>query len=237
MNNAVRSGISIVVVGVGIAGLLIAPAVSQARREERAVERKPEELWRLYPLDPEAERKDQSTRAQASPSPGPVNEERSEGRGEVSPEDGAGSGASALIAITFGGVGAVLIVMTFRRAMRPATRTHSPIRRTQSVSGPEPVSEPQAPAQDVADPSLEKQPEPGLVRVHLKDGRTMKGAVKHGPTRDSPVLLLDVVDVSDAQGHKRDPEPLDAFVPLVEIGHIEAIDDTDGGWPDSKEPR
>lgn len=236
--NSVRSGISIFVVGVGIAGLLIAPAVSQARREERAVKRKPEELWRLYPLDPEAERKRQSTRAQASPSPAPANEERSEGRGEVSPEDRAGSGPWALLlAIAFGGAGAVLIVMTVRRALRPAPRTHSALRRTQSVPGSDPVSEPQAPSQDVADPSLETQPEPGLVRVHLTDGRTMKGAVKHAPTRDNPVLLLDVVDVSDAQGHKRDPEPLDAFIPLVEIGHIESIDDTDARWPNAKEPR
>jgi hypothetical protein len=231
--NSVKSGIVTVVLGVGIAGLLITTALSQAGREEQAEKQKPQELWRQYPLDPEAERKGQGSRAQTSQSPSPADEERSDGRGEVA------SGSSSwplLIAIAFGGAGALLIVMTVRRVLRPDPPTHAN-GSIQTVSEARPVSQSQAPAQDMADPSVETQPEPGLVRVHLRDGRTMAGAVKHAPTQDSPVLLLDVVDVSDAQGHKRDPEPLDAFVPLVEIEHVESIDETDAGEIDVKELR
>jgi hypothetical protein len=62
-----------------------------------------------------------------------------------------------------------------------------------------------------------------LVRVHLRDGRVVEGEVRRAATHDCPVLLLDVVDLSDAQGQKTDPEPLYAFVPLAEVEHIETI--------------
>ena len=140
----------------------------------------------------------------------------------------AGSGAwPVLVAIVLGGAGALLIASTVRRALRPGPQFH--IVGTQTASGAGPVSEQQAPARDTADDSAEPEPEPGRVRVHLRDGRTMEGAVKYAPTSDTPVLLLDVIDVSDAEGHRHDPGPLDAFVPLVEIEHVEALEERDAG--------
>jgi hypothetical protein len=57
----------------------------------------------------------------------------------------------------------------------------------------------------------------------------MEGAVKYAPTTDTPVLLLDVTDVSDAEGHRHNPGPFDAFVPLVEIEHVESLAERDVG--------
>jgi hypothetical protein len=102
-----------------------------------------------------------------------------------------------------------------------------------TYSGARPDFEP-VPATVEADLSLKVSPEPSRVRVHLRDGGMMEGAVKHAPTRDSPVLLLDVVGVSDAEGKKRDPEPVDGFVPLVEIEYVESIEYMDERTPNPR---
>ena len=222
-------GIAIVCFGLGIAGLLVAPAASQTKREKEAVERKLDKLWRLYPLDPEEGRKGQraGTRsdAPAPASPFPANDGESGGRGEVTPDDEVSSRPSPLaIAITLGCVGALLLILSIRRTLRSVAPTHATSRSIESVSEAHPASE-TAPTQVVADLTAQMRPELRLVRVHLKDGRRVEGAVKLVATQDSPVLLLDVVDVTDAEGRKRDPEPFEAFVPLVEVARIETIDD------------
>jgi len=226
--NFVRKGLAIVVLGLGIAVLIVGPAASQTEREREAVERKPNELWRLYPLDPEVGRKGR-TQSDVPVSSSPAPAQKADGRGEVAPEDARSSIAwPSLIAVTLGFAGAVLAVL---RSRRPGPSTQATMQNIQTDSGARPDSEP-APADVEADPSSEMRPEPSLVRVHLRDGRMMEGAVKHAPTRDSPVLLLDVVGVSDAEGKKRDPEPFDEFVPLVEIEHVESIERADEHTPD-----
>jgi hypothetical protein len=229
--NTIGKGIAAVVFGLVIGGLLVAPAASQERREKEAVERKPDNLWRLYPLDPGEERKGQMPRMQIdAPEPVPpprANDGGPGGQGEVAREDGESSSPSLLlIATTLGCAGALLVTLAARRAMRPAPSAQATNRSIRTVSEAHPASE-TAPTQGAADLPAEMPSGLNLVRVHLRDGHKVEGAVKHVPTGDSPVLLLDVVNVSDAEGQKRDPEPFDAFVSLVEVEHIESIDDTD----------
>jgi hypothetical protein len=224
--NSVREGLAIVVLSLGIVGLIVGPAASQTERDSEKVERKPNELRRLYPLDPEVGRKGRTqSDVPVPPSPAPAQELN--GRSEVAPENAGSSVASPwLIAVTLAFAGA-LAFLAFRRSHRSAPSTQqTTMQRIQTDSGAPPDFEP-APADVEADPPLEMPPEPSLVRVHLRDGRIMDGAVKHAPTRDSPVLLLDVVGVSDAEGKERDPEPFDEFVPLIEIDHVESIEHTD----------
>lgn len=229
--NSARKGIAIVILSFGIVGLIVGSAASQTERDREEVERKPNELWRLYPLDPEVGRKSR-TQSDVAVSPSAAPAQELNGRSEVAPE-GAGSSTAWpwLIAVTLGFAGALLAVLAVRRSPRPGPSTPATMQNIQTDSGARPDSEP-APADVEADPPLERRPEPSLVRVHLRDGRMMEGAVKQAPTRDSPVLLLDVVGVSDAEGEKRDPEPFDEFVPLVEIEHVESIEHTDERTPD-----
>lgn len=229
--NTVGKGIAAVVFGLVIGGLLVAPAASQERREKEAVERKPDNLWRLYPLDPGEGRKGQmpGTRIDA-PVPAPpsrANDGESGGQGNVVREDEVSSSPSLLlIAITLGCAGALLVILAVRRALRPAPSGQATKGSIRTVSEARPASE-TAPTQGSADLPAEMPSGLSLVRVHLRDGHKVEGAVKHVSTGDSPVLLLDVVNVSDAEGQKRDPEPFDAFVSLVEVERIESIDDTD----------
>lgn len=229
--NTVGKRIAAVVFGLVITGLLVAPAASQERREKEAVEREPDDLWRLYPLDPEEGRKGQMPRTQIdAPVPAPTsraNDGAPGGQGDVVREDEVSSSPSLLfIAIALGCAGALLVILAVRRAMRPAPSGQATKESIRTVPEARPASE-TAPKQDAADLSAAIPSGLSLVRVHLRDGQKMEGAVKHAPTGDSPILLLDVVNVSDAEGQKRDPEPFDAFVPLVEVERIESIDETD----------
>ena len=74
---------------------------------------------------------------------------------------------------------------------------------------------------------MQQPEERSHVRVHLRDGRVVEGSVKRAATHDQPVLLLDIVNVADAAGHETEPEPLDAFLPLAEVGQIETIGEVD----------
>jgi hypothetical protein len=229
--NTVGKGIAIIVFGLGIVSLLVAPAASQERREKETAERKPDNLWRIYPLDPEEGRKGQMPGTQIdAPVPVPpsrANDGESGGQGEVAREDEVSSSPSLLLlAITLGCAGALLVILAVRRALRPAPSAQATNRSIRTVSEAHPASE-TAPTQGAADLPAEMPSGLNLVRVHLRDGHKVEGAVKHVSTGDSPVLLLDVVNVSDAEGQKRDPEPFDAFVSLVEVERIESIDDTD----------
>jgi hypothetical protein len=229
---SVKKAVAIGLLGLGLAALIV-PAASQTPPDSEA-EQKPNELWRLYPLDPESGGQG-STQSDvpASPSLAPAREP--DRRGEVAPEDAGGSRAwPSLIAVTLGFAVALLVVVAARRGSRATPSTHATMQNLSTDSSARPNAE--AVLENVeAGPASEMGAEPNLVRVHLRDGRMMEGAVKYAPTQDSPVLLLDVVDVSDAEGKKRDPEPFDAFVPLVEIEHVESIDDSEEREPDAWE--
>ena len=233
--NSVRRGLAIVVLSLGIAGLIVGPAASQTERNGEK-EGKPKELWRLYPLDPEVGRegRTQSDVSVTPPSLAPARELN--GLSDVAPEDaGSPSAWPWLTAVTLASAGALAIVAV-RRNRRPGSFTQVAIQDIQTDSGAPPDFEPGPP--DVEeDPSLEMPLELSRVRIHLRDGGMMEGAVKHAPTRDSPVMLLDVVGVSDAEGKKRDPEPFDEFVPLVEIEHIESIEHNGKRTPDPRRHR
>ena len=227
--NSVRKGFAIVVLSLGIAGLMVGSAASQTERD-REEEGKPNELWRLYPLDPEVGREGR-TQSDGSVTPSLAPAQELDGRREVAPENAGNSIAWPwLTTATLAAAGA-LAVMAVRRNSRLDPSTQNAMRNIQTDSGPPPDSEP-APADVQGDFSLEMPHELSRVRVHLRDGGMMEGAVKHAPTRDSPVMLLDVVGVSDAEGKKRDPEPFDGFVPLVEIEHVESIEHADQRMPE-----
>ena len=227
--NSVRKRLAIVILSLGIAALIVGPAASQTQRD-REEEGKPNELWRLYPLDPEVGGRGRTQRdVLVTPSFAPAQE--SNGRTEVAPEEAGNSIAWPwLTAATLVAAGA-LVVMAVRRNSRLDPSTQNAMRNIQTDSGPPPDSGP-APGDVQGVPPLEMPHELSRVRVHLRDGGMMEGAVKHAPTRDSPVMLLDVVGVSDAEGKKRDPEPFDEFVPLVEIEHVESIERADEHTPD-----
>jgi hypothetical protein len=203
-----------------IAACIAAPVAAQAGRDKPAVERTPGRLWRLYPLDPEAGGKDQIPQTgNEVPAPGQTtfpDDVESRRQPEGAPNESAGSSALT-VAITLACAAALSIILLLRRAGWGATKPEVRIR-----------------AQAPEEPSAPAAPELSLVRVHLRDGRKMEGAVKHVATQDSSVLLLDVVDISDAEGQKREPQPIDAFVPLVEVERIESIDEKDSHRDDAR---
>ncbi len=221
--NFVRTGLAIVVLGLGIACLIVGPAAAQTERDREEGQRKPNELWRLYPLDPEVGRKGRAQNDVLVP-PSPVPTQELNGRSEVAQDAGSLVAWPWLVAVTLAFAGA-LAVPAMRRGLRLNASPQATMQDIQTDLGarPDVVS---APAEVEADSLPEMSPDASLVRVHLRDGRMMDGAVKHAPTRDSPVLLLDVVGVSDAGGSRRDPEPFEEFIPLVEIEHVESIDCT-----------
>ena len=230
--NSARRGLAIVILSFGIVGSIIGPVASQTERDREEVERKPNELWRLYPLDPEVGRKSR-TQSDVTVSPSAAPAQELNGRSKVAPEGAGSSTAWPWLAVTLGFAGALLAVLAVRRSPRPGPSIPATMQNIQTDSGARPEFEP-APADVKANPPLARPPEPSLVRVHLRDGRMMEGAVKQAPTRDSPVLLLDVVGVSNAEGTKRDPEPFDEFVPVIEIEHVESIEHTDERTPDPR---
>jgi hypothetical protein len=218
-----------VVMGLCVVGLLTAPAAAQSQRDD-GERKRPERLWRLYPLDPEAGQEEGRGRrspidVQDSEPPIPSNREQTRGPDGATRERG-GAGSSAipiLFALTLLSSGIVLIGLVAWRRRSPARAPRHGLKETPGVAKYRRV-EPFAHAPSVR-PSTQPPADTDLVRVHLRDGRVVEGEVKQAATHDRPVLLLDVVDVSDANGQKTDPEPPDAFVPLAEVEQIEIIEE------------
>jgi hypothetical protein len=223
-----RLRVTVVVMGLCIVGLLTAPAAAQSQRQDDGRNEKPERLWRLYPLDPEAGQEDRSQRTkidtQDPASPISSNREQSRRPDGVTPDrDRPRSNTMPLLtAFTLLCLGSLLIGLVVRRVRKPAPASRHGFKEISEAVVYHLVEEPrpQAPS---GRPSAQQSAETGLVRVHLRDGRVVEGEVRHAATHARPVLLLDVVGVSDAQGKKTEPEPLGAFVSFAEVEHIETI--------------
>jgi hypothetical protein len=222
-----RVGLAVVVLG--LIGLLTAPAGAQPRDDEEG-KQKLERLWRLYPLDPEATQEDpapQTKNDRPAQAPPVSSEQPNERDAAPSDQDEGGLSATALlVAVTLLSVSLLSIGLVARRSTRGAP-TASPGRRIERAAvGVQPRAEVRL--QGFRGRSALQQPEErSHVRVHLRDGRVVEGSVKRAATHDQPVLLLDIVNVADAAGQETDAEPLDAFLPLAEVGHIETIGDVD----------
>jgi hypothetical protein len=221
-----RVGLAVVVLG--LMGLLTTPAGAQTREDEEGKHRL-ERLWRLYPLDPEAEQEDPARTKNDTPAQAPpVSSDREQpNERDAAPGDQDEGGLSAialLVAVTLLSVGLLSMGLVARRSTR-GVPTASPGRETERAAV---GLQPERHLQGFRARSAMQQPEErSHVRVHLRDGRVVEGSVKRAATHDQPVLLLDIVNVADAAGQETDPEPLDAFLPLTEVGHIETIGEVD----------
>ena len=221
-------GLGVAIVGLAVIGLVAAPAGAQSRGDDQGEKDKLKRLWRLYPLDPEAGPVDAETESEAAvptEAPPASTEREAPGRPDApvaEDEKGGRSGVVLLIAVVTLGVGVLSVRLVSRRSTRsPQTSSPSPDRDDVSVGGSLPS---EGPLHIDRDRPVTDQPAlSSFVRVHLRDGRVVQGRVKYAATNDHPVLLLDVVNVTDAAGHRTEPEPLDAFLPLSEIGHIETV--------------
>ena len=233
MNSHLRS-VAVVVLSLCIIGLLAAPAVARSQPEDDSRDRNLERLWRLYPLDPEAGQQGPPTRTEIDTPeqapPVPSEREQSRRPDEATRDDGQVGSSAILLLVTLALLSLIslLIVLVARRRGRPAPAArHGVPEILGPLAGKHHHVELSLPQQPAGRSPVHSPAEFSLVRVHLRDGRIVKGAVKHAATQDSPVLLLDVVDVSDAEGHKADPDPLDSFVPLAEVEDIETIGEAD----------
>lgn len=223
-----RSRIAVVVLSLCIVGIVTAPGVAQSRREDDGRNQRPERLWRLYPLDPEAGQKDRAPGAkidtQETAPPVSTDRERSQGSEKASRDhDRTGSSTMTLIIALTVLCLSFLIVLVAWRARRPAPAPRHGLQESEAVVGKYDRVERPQPRESSGSPPVQRPAKTRLVRVHLRDGRVVEGEVKHAATQERPVLLLDVFDVSDAKGQKTDPEPFDAFVPLAQVEHIETI--------------
>jgi len=221
--------VALAVVVLGLIGLLTTPAGAQTRDDEE-VKQNLERLWRLYPLDPEAQQEDPAPRtkndtpAQAPPVSSDREQPKERDAAPSDQDEGDLSASALLIAVTIVSVGLLSIGLVTRSSTRGAP-TASPGRRTERAAV---GLQPERHLQGFRARSAIQQPEErSHVRVHLRDGRVVEGSVKRAATHDQPVLLLDIVNVADAAGQETDPEPLDAFLPLAEVGHIETIGEVD----------
>jgi Family of unknown function (DUF6338) len=234
-----RVGLAVVVLG--LIGLLTTPAGAQTRDDDEG-KQKLERLWRLYPLDPEAEQEDRAPRskndtpAQAPPVSSDGEQPKERDAATIDQDEGGMSAIALLVALTLLSVGLLSIGLVARRSTWGAS-TESPGRRTERAAvGVQPRAERHL--EGFRARSAMQQPEErSHVRVHLRDGRVVEGSVKRAATHDQPVLLLDIVHVADAAGQETDPEPLDAFLPLAEVGHMETIDEVNSSGSNSIEGR
>jgi hypothetical protein len=231
-----RVGLAVLVLG--LIGLLTTPAGAQTRGDDEG-KQKLERLWRLYPLDPEAKQENPAPRsknetpAQAPPVSSDGGQPNGRDAATIDPDEGGMSAIALLVVLTLLSVGLLSIGLVARRSTWGASTTASPGRRTErAAEGVQPRAEPHL--QWFRARSAMQQPEErSHVRVHLRDGRVVEGNVKRAATRDQPVLLLDIDHVADAAGQQTDPEPLDAFLPLAEVGHMETIDKVDSSGSNS----
>jgi hypothetical protein len=223
----------VVVVAVGaIATLPSAATAQEKRRPER--ERGATRLWQLYPLDPEANGKPQEVTPETStPSPLPSRQppvDRSDSSRTVTDKGEAANRESpgllpALPLFVVAGI--TLIILTLLVGLLLLRRQ----RRKEGKSPTIPVREMMPSPQRTKGASVESvrdREEPrgrNLVLVHLRDGRVIRGRLKQPASTDRPVLLIDIVDASDAEGRPDQAKPTDAFVPIAEIERIEGIDE------------
>jgi hypothetical protein len=227
-------GLGVAIVGLAVIGLVAAPAGAQSRGDDQGEKDKLERLWRLYPLDPEAGHVDAETESEAAvptEAPPASTEREAPGRPDApvaEDEKGGRSGVVLLIAVVTLGVGVLSVRLVSRRSTRSPQTSRPSTEREEAVVGAHPPAEAERPANDQPAPS-------GLVRVHLHDGRVVQGRVKHAATNDNPVMLLDVVEVTNAAGHRTEPELLDAFLPLAEVDHIETVGEMDSSLSRGRE--
>jgi hypothetical protein len=216
------------------AACLIVAFPSAATAQEggqREPKPKPTRLWNLYPLDPEGGEKGEEGEENANPAPtpsptpvqtptpAPEEEDATEPAAEAAADSGGesaepGGGSAGLIAAAIALAGLVVFAGLLLLRRRETLVASSPVETNLVASAVLPEGEPQ---QEGAEPRR-------VVRLQLRDGRVVKGRLKQPLSNDRPVLLIDVVDASDPEGHPSEPEPTDAFVPVAEIEHIEGME-------------
>jgi hypothetical protein len=209
-----------------IASLPSAATAQDKRRPER--ERGVPRLWQLYPLDPEANGKSQEVTPETStPSPLPSREapvERSESsrtvvdKGEEPNRESSGP--------LFVVAGITLIVLTLLVGLLLLRRQWRREGKAPTIPVREMMPSPQRTEGESVEEVRNREELKGrkLVLVHLRGGRVIRGRLRQPASTDRPVLLIDVVDASDAEGRPDQPKPTDAFVPVAEIERIEGID-------------
>jgi hypothetical protein len=215
------------VVTVAAAGLIVSlasAATAQDKRQRDEPGRKITRLWRLYPLDPESEERAKNANPPSQipverPTPAPeeasVSEPAAESppirdRDRAEPRGGVAGLIAGAVAFVGLAVFAGLLLLRRRGTVVPASRVPPRPTLSEGLPAAEPDQEPTEPRR--------------VVRLQLKDGRVVKGRLRQPLSTDRPVLLIDVVDASDAEGRPSEPEPTDSFVPLAEVERIEGME-------------
>jgi hypothetical protein len=206
------------------------------------------ELWRLYPLNPEAGEgppaeagEEPPAAAEEAPAPTPTTTPTlspSATARAVDPpaaRDATGTRTRDRTPWLVGlGAGAALLtivgLLLRRRRAAPGELAPEVSARTAAVADAG-GSPPQARVANAAGPAGVRGPvsspkESDVVRVHLRDGRCVQGRLRGTAGRGGRVLLIDPETVHDRAGNELEVRSVDSFVPGSLIESVEHLAET-----------